>query len=454
MEKQAGVAFQELRAQVQRGDELMAVIALEAWGENGRPSRPLSRGELQLLLEDAARRGQQPAMLRAAAAALERLGVGLDWPPGRDCRDNMGRFALDAALQAAVGESRDERGTMLLLDLGLGSGEGSVAQLNAGPLLRAAAAQGMARFAERLVQECGADINARDPRFGSVALDRAADGGHENTVLRLLELGADPRAGRGLEYVLARVGPRVRAQLVLTGGSQGRTSAAGPAAEGPPRASLEELRGSLRRRGEASALEELDTWLGEAPASSPPPVVELAVLLEDAARTGYRPRLLRRLLAALEEAGVSLSWSEGDAAGDGTAPATQAFFGQRPLDAALRTAVEENPDERAATLLLEHGLEGSGPAARLDATPLLRTAAARCLPRVAERLVEAGADPDVPDPRFGGTALERAVGAGCGPVVKVLLELGASPHAGRGLTSLMEEATPKVAALLRRAAAR
>ena len=56
---------------------------------------------------------------------------------------------------------------------------------------------------------------SKDPRYGSSALDRAVDAGKEQTALLLLDLGADPVSGRGVDYLLARAGPEVRARLPL-----------------------------------------------------------------------------------------------------------------------------------------------------------------------------------------------------------------------------------------------
>jgi len=418
--------FKELRAQVRRGsDELRATIALEAWGEGGRPSRPLKRGELQILVEEAARTGRQLGLLAALAGALRDLGVRLDWAPGQDLAANLGRHALDPALEAAVNDNRDEKVALLLLDLGLDGGRGSAAQLNANPLLRAAASQGMVRLSERLVTDCGAAVNARDPRYGTTALDRAADAGQEAVARKLLDLGADPAAGRGVEYLAARLGPWFPARCSQA--SQGN-------ARGGAQVSFEELRTSMLRATDDSAVSALDEW--RSARGSPLRPAELALLLEDTARSGYRPAVLRRLLSELPFQPAS--------AGDGV-------VGHRPLDAGLRAAVEENSDERVALLLLDLGIgSGGGPAAgQLNPNPLLRSAASRCLPGVVERLLDtAGADLDSPDPKFGSTALDRAVAAGCDEVATRLLERGADPRAGRGLDYLLQSASPRVSALL------
>lgn len=429
VEAQAKEMFQDIRACVREAGELRGLILFDSWGEAGRPKRPLTRSELQVLLEDAARFGQQPNMIKTLAAALQKQGVPLDWAQGYDCAGNLGRFALDSALEAAINENSDgEAIANLLLDLGLGSGaglqgsvNGSVAQLNATPLLRAAAAKGMTKLIPRLARECGADVNARDPRYGSVALDRAVNAGSEKAALQLLELGADPGAGRGIDYVLSRAGPRVRAMLVKRGET---TSTALSNVEQEPDASgnavSQDLRRCVRHDAEASALAVLDAKLERKGESFRP--ADLAMLLEDAASVGYRPRLIKRICSTLEERGIDLGWADGSPDAD--------FYGRRPLDAALQAAVDENPNgERVALLLLNLGLgpEGSADsAARLNANPLLRSAAAKCMPRLIEQLIlRGGADVNAPDPRFGGTALERAVAAGCQPAVRKLLELGA-----------------------------
>merc|ERR1712008_102943 len=201
--------------------------------------------------------------------------------------------------------------------------------------------------------------------------------------------------------------------------------------------SFADLRSKMRVGDEAASMATLDAWLNE----SQPDVdgmslagAEHALLLEDAVHAGYRPRLLRYLITLLEGA-VDLS------AG-----------GQHPLDVALQAAVEENPDERAALLLLEERLaltDSNLP--RLNASPLLRIAAAKCFTRVAEQLVlRGGASVNTPDPRFGATALDRAVASGCSKTVRVLLELGADPHEGRGIQHLLAQASPDAADALRR----
>lgn len=282
-----------------------------------------------------------------------------------------------------------------------------------------------------------------------MALDRAADAGHEGTALRLLELGADPGAGRGVEYVLARAGPRLRSQLVLRGGSTftASTVAGIVAADVGTTGAFEDFRRRMDCLDENSALGALEERLSGRDAALRP--VELVLLLEDAARAGYRPELLRRICTELRAAGMNLGWGE-DAAAPGCGAAGSLLYGRRPLDAALQAAVEEGADERTALFLLEEGFQDTvGSPSRLNTGPLLRSAAAKCRPRVVEELLDhGGADPDATDPRFGGTALDRAVSAGCWGAARRLLERGANPHAGRGLPYLLKRASPDIVKLL------
>ncbi|CAE7677445.1 unnamed protein product, partial [Symbiodinium microadriaticum] len=423
-------AFSNLRQLIQEGDAALAAIKLETWGQGGRPSRALRRAELQILLVEAARtRKPEPALLREMGKELSKLGVPLDWSLEHDCSENFGRYALDAALEAAVKEARSERAALTLLTMGQGSGSGDTSQLDVNPLFRAAAGQGMTELLLRLVKECGADVNSKDPLFGATALDRAADAGKERAALRLLELGADPGAGRGVDYLLARLSPKVRAQLP-------RASATPRIA---PKGELDEDEfGAVRdalRVSEASALAKLRGRRLSA--------VQLSQLMDDSARSGFRRKLLRLCIDGLTDAGVAVGWDE-------DAPRSDASFAGAPLDVALRTAVEENPDERAALFLLEEGLAATtGRPTRLNANPLLRTAASRCQARLLQPLVEARAELDAPDPRFGSTALDRAVSAGCFAGTAKLLEMGADPDAGHGRNYLLEHASPEVEVLLR-----
>ncbi|CAJ1458124.1 unnamed protein product, partial [Effrenium voratum] len=227
---------------------------------------PLTRADLQVLLEEAARFAPVPDLLRALAEQLAAMGVPLDWSLQNDCRGNFGRYALDAALEAVVQESRSENAALTLLNIGQRSNQGDTSQLDADPLLRVAAAQGMTRLVERLVQECGADVNAKDPRFGSIALDRAVDAGKEQTALKLLQLGADASCGKGVDYLLTRASPQVRGQL--------------PLAKAPKTAPVsditeDEFQALRKLQSEEAALEELK---GKRLSK-----VQLAQLLEEAA---------------------------------------------------------------------------------------------------------------------------------------------------------------------------
>merc|ERR1719362_38602 len=192
-----------------------------------------------------------------------------------------------------------------------------------------------------------------------------------------------------------------------------------------------DLRKSMRVGNEAASMATLSSWLNDQQRdmdSMPLTGAEHALLLEDAVHAGYRPELLGYLITLLDGA-VDLS-----------------ARGQHPLDVALQVAVEENPDENVALLLLEERLALTGEnLPKLNATPLLRIAAAKCFPRVAEQLVfRGGASVNAPDPRFGATALDRAVTSACSKTVKVLLELGADPNQGRGIAYLLERASPDV----------
>ncbi|CAE7309540.1 unnamed protein product [Symbiodinium sp. CCMP2592] len=313
-------AFSYLRQLIQEGDAALAAIKLETWGQGGRPSRALRRAELQILLVEAARtRKPEPALLREMGKELSKLGVPLDWSLEHDCSENFGRYALDAALEAAVKEARSERAALTLLSMGQGSGSGDTSQLDVNPLFRASAGQGMTELLVRLVKECGADVNSKDPLFGATALDRAADAGKERAALRLLELGADPGTGRGVDYLLARLSPKVRAQL--------------PKASTTPRIAPkgeldEDEFGAVRdalRVSEASAMAKIRGRRLSA--------VQLSQLMDDSARSGFRRKLLRLCIDGLTEAGVAVGWDE-------DAPHSDASFAGAPLDAALRTAVE------------------------------------------------------------------------------------------------------------------
>ncbi|CAE7698424.1 unnamed protein product [Symbiodinium necroappetens] len=273
-------AFSNLRQLIQEGDAALAAIKLETWGQGGRPSRALRRAELQILLVEAARtRKPEPALLREMGKELSKLGVPLDWSLEHDCSENFGRYALDAALEAAVKEARSERAALTLLTMGQGSGSGDTSQLDVNPLFRAAAGQGMTELLLRLVKECGADVNSKDPLFGATALDRAADAGKERAALRLLQLGADPGAGRGVDYLLARLSPKVRAQLP-------RASATPRIA---PKGELDEDEfGAVRdalRVSEASALAKLRGRRLSA--------VQLSQLMDDSARSWARCKHLK-----------------------------------------------------------------------------------------------------------------------------------------------------------------
>eukprot|EP00435_Cladocopium_sp_Y103_P059085 s341_g21.t1 len=312
-------ALDQLHAALQEGNTLRAAILIDTWGQGDSDEAkmdPLQRPELQILLEEAARHA--PQLLPVLAEQLERRGVALDWSLGNDCRSNFGRYALDAALEVLVKEMRNEPAALSLLSLGQGSGKGDTAQLDADPLMRAAAAQGMTRLVERLVKECGADVNSKDPRFGSSALDRALDAGKEQTSLKLLQLGADPTVGKGVDYVLARAGPKVRAQLPLS--SSMRSAAKSASSE----VDFSGLRGKLQKTSERMVLQQLENQRFSK--------VQLAQLLQEAARIGYKPRLLRQLYDTLG-AEIPLNWDEADATSD-------AAFARRPLDVALETAVE------------------------------------------------------------------------------------------------------------------
>ncbi|CAJ1409161.1 unnamed protein product [Effrenium voratum] len=256
--------MKKLKTAVREGDALRAAILLETWGQGWAP---LTRADLQVLLEEAARFAPVPDLLRALAEQLAAMGVPLDWSLQNDCRGNFGRYALDAALEAVVQESRSENAALTLLNIGQRSNQGDTSQLDADPLLRVAAAQGMTRLVERLVQECGADVNAKDPRFGSIALDRAVDAGKEQTALKLLQLGADASCGKGVDYLLTRASPQVRGQL--------------PLAKAPKTAPVsditeDEFQALRKLQSEEAALEELK---GKRLSK-----VQLAQLLEEAAR--------------------------------------------------------------------------------------------------------------------------------------------------------------------------
>ncbi|CAL1158056.1 unnamed protein product, partial [Cladocopium goreaui] len=311
-------ALDQLHAALQEGNTLRAAILIDTWGQGDSDEAkmdPLQRPELHILLEEAARHA--PQLLPVLAEQLEQRGVALDWSLGNDCRSNFGRYALDAALEVLVKEMRNEAAALSLLSLGQGSGKGDTYQLDSDPLMRAAAAQGMTRLVEKLVKDCGADVNSKDPRFGSSALDRALDAGKEQTSLKLLQLGADPTVGKGVDYVLARAGPKVRAQLPLSS----MRSAAGASSE----VDFSGLRSKLQKTSERMVLQQLENQRFSK--------VQLAQLLQEAARIGYKPRLLRQLYDTLAEE-LPLNWDEADVTSD-------AAFARRPLDVALETAVEE-----------------------------------------------------------------------------------------------------------------
>eukprot|EP00434_Breviolum_minutum_P003062 symbB.v1.2.002694.t1/scaffold133.1/size307370/12 len=190
--------------------------------------------------------------------------------------------------------------------------------------MRAAAAQGMTRLVERLVKDCGADVNSKDPRFGSSALDRALDAGKEQTSLKLLELGADPTAGKGVDFILPRAGPKVRSELPKRMGRlpKSPTEASQPTSE----EDFAKLRGQLQKLSERMVLQELE--------NKKLSKVQLAQLLQEASRIGYRPRLLQYLCDDLGKE-VPLNWDEAEHA------ASDAAFARRPLEVALETAVED-----------------------------------------------------------------------------------------------------------------
>eukprot|EP00928_Gymnodinium_smaydae_P090796 TRINITY_DN74525_c0_g1_i1.p1 TRINITY_DN74525_c0_g1~~TRINITY_DN74525_c0_g1_i1.p1 ORF type:complete len:213 (-),score=24.33 TRINITY_DN74525_c0_g1_i1:307-852(-) len=180
--------------------------------------RAPSRMELQHLLELAARFGAQPDVVLAVSSNLSEMGVPLDWDSHYDCSANFGRYALDAALNVAIEENPVGEGVAIyLLDLGIASRGGSTERLNANPLLRKAARKGMLRLVEKLILQCGANIDALDPRFHYTALDQAVFAGHERVALRLLDMGASPNVGRGREYLLARARNHLRERLLSYG---------------------------------------------------------------------------------------------------------------------------------------------------------------------------------------------------------------------------------------------
>eukprot|EP00913_Durusdinium_trenchii_P016859 g15849.t1 len=363
-------ALEQLHRTLQEGDAVRAAILIETWGQ----------------------------------------GVSLDWSVTNDCRANFGRYALDSALEVLVKETRNEQVALSLLSIGQGSGQGDTSQLDADPLMRAAAAQGMTRLVERLVKDCGASVNSKERP--------------EQTALKLLQLGADPFAGRGVGYILARAGPEVRAQLPTT--SVAREEVPTDLSE----ADFEQLRQRLPKISERGPRERMVLQELQSKRLSK---VQLAQLLQEAARLGFRPRLLEHLCEGLERQQVPLNWDQ--------ASVLDAAFARRPLDAALETAVEENPDARAAVWLLDEGIKNSnGRKSRLNANPLLRTAASRCQVPLIERLVEINAEASLGNPRYGSTALDRAVSAGCTGAALTLLSLGADPDAGHGRRSLLERA--------------
>eukprot|EP00933_Yihiella_yeosuensis_P026456 TRINITY_DN20523_c1_g1_i1.p1 TRINITY_DN20523_c1_g1~~TRINITY_DN20523_c1_g1_i1.p1 ORF type:complete len:462 (+),score=93.52 TRINITY_DN20523_c1_g1_i1:143-1528(+) len=211
-EMEAEEAFRSLRTLVEQGEELRSTLALEQWSKG--PHRPLKRSELRLLLEEASRKGQQLTLMQVLMENLQSTGVNLDWSPKNNCFENFGRYVLDASIEAAVNENQNEKVALCLIDFGLKSGNGDASQLNSNPLLRTAAGLGMVQLAEKLVKDCRADLNSPDPRFGSTALDRAVGAGHDKVADKLLALGADPAAGRGVDYILARIGPKARNRLL------------------------------------------------------------------------------------------------------------------------------------------------------------------------------------------------------------------------------------------------
>eukprot|EP00929_Paragymnodinium_shiwhaense_P067303 TRINITY_DN33892_c0_g1_i3.p1 TRINITY_DN33892_c0_g1~~TRINITY_DN33892_c0_g1_i3.p1 ORF type:complete len:357 (-),score=102.56 TRINITY_DN33892_c0_g1_i3:204-1274(-) len=220
----------EVRGYIQRGDSFGAFAALDA-GEEALREMPAKRdaeerarlalglAELQLLLEESVRHRCSETLVSKLAADMESLGARLDWPAlplgtPRKAATVAGRLPLDGALEAAVGETHDEDMALLLLQLGRKSGKGSLQRLNTAPLLRSAAAYGMTMVIEELLTQCGADVNALDPRFGSSALDRAVEVGRQDAALLLLELGADPNCGRGLSALLERAkSAKLRSEL-------------------------------------------------------------------------------------------------------------------------------------------------------------------------------------------------------------------------------------------------
>lgn len=409
-EAEAVKAFSALRAMILEGDELRACIALESWGSR---KRPLRRHELQILLEEAAKEGQV-ALIRTLATLLEQTGVALDWAAGYDCTANFGRHALDLALEAAVKQSGDEGVAIAILDLGLASGSGSTEKLDVNPLLRAAAGQGMLSLVDRLVK-CGADVNGKDPLFGSTALDRAADAGRSSVALRLLRLGASPHAGRGTEYLLSRLTDgEVQKELLNAArapASQPAPSLASPVA--PVSLSSAELEVLRRRMRSESERQALATLARERQRGAVMTTAEILVLMEDSIRGAYQPSLLRALAALC--------------------PRLQLL---RLLDAALRTAVEEGPNDLAALFLLDlRGEEFGGARGEesrsLNVAPLLRIAASRCMPRLLEALLSwaSAGDINASDPNFGGTALDRALAGNCHACARLLLDAGAKPSA-------------------------
>jgi len=407
-------ALERIRRDIRRGEELFAVLALEGWADGRDGQRPLQRVDLQMLLEDTARAGGRHEVLRVVATQLEKSGVPLDWAAAHDCSGNMGRYALDAALDAAINESQDQIGALLMLDLGLRSGSGSVERLNAGPFLRSAATHGMLRFAERLIHDAGADVNSRDPRYGRTPLDCALESGQEAVALRLLDLGALAPSGASADSLLGRATPRVRARIMqrLSDGVVSvppSSSSVAPVAESMASV-LEVIRAHLRRGDADAAVAALDA--ADVQSEAQFSVAERQVLLEECVRHlgGGRHRraanIVRRLASDMETSGTRLDWPAGGNVSAG--------FGRFPLDAALDAAIREAGDEKLGLLLLDLGLaSGTGSVERLAAGPLLRAAAARDMSELVGRLVEdCGADPNVADPQFGGVALDRAVAAG------------------------------------------
>lgn len=188
-------------------DRLLSDVGTDAEGQW------LSVMDFQRLLEEGARRTAPWPFLKRVASRLEGLAGRLDWPADVDVSAGYGQYPLDAALRAAVMERGNEDIALEILDLGLRSSEGSVTRLNPNPLLRAAAAKGMTTLLERLVVDGAADVDAADPQYGGVALDRAVEAGAHQAALTLLELGADPEAGKGPIHLMQRASPAVAARI-------------------------------------------------------------------------------------------------------------------------------------------------------------------------------------------------------------------------------------------------